>query len=406
MQKQEYRRQMNKIAPDELLIRRTESLMSGRRARAGRRRAPVRVALTAAVALVLLAGIALASGFLESVFLQMKGRYVQQDVDYEAVHQAAATDVFSQKVELPGTDAPMLVSVRESYYDGESLMLGFEYTVPHRPASFNFGPGDAHFSQLEPLGSVMLELENDLTQAEYQRYRDELKKNGKVGSLYYSTYLSDGVYGGGGEELTPGTDAHDQLPDGTQWRMLEIEPPLPESLRNRDEIGIRFRVVQRPTYYYEDETGKYWSMPLEEQVAVPLTASIPKSEANAVRHQADAKRTDYAVHVEAVAAPAYVKATFTLDVPEEWAKAADNEAFFTTGKSPVDFVCDFILVGHGTKIEGKIIEAGTNTASNDLSEMSGTYPPLFDGEDKMIFRPVYVNSGPRPEEDIVIDIKP
>lgn len=407
MQRQEYKLQMNKIAPDELLLARTEAAMRKRISAVTRRhRAPLRAILVAALALALLTGIALASGLLESVFQQMIGRYTLEPVSYETVRQVAATDVFSQAVELPGAAEPMQFTIKESYYDGETLMLGFAYTVPHRPASFDFGPDHPYFSRLEPLGSLWYELKDDLTQSEYQRYESELKQHGKVGILLHQTYMSDSVNGEGGVDLNPGGDDHDTLPDGTQWRMLTIEPPLPEAMRNRDEVGIEFKVVQRPVYYYEDQTGEYLYAPFEDRVVVPLTARIAQSGAETRRFAQDFANGTYSVHVEALVAPAYIKATFTLDVPEEWKDVAGNEAFFTAGESPVDFVSNFILVGHGIEVDGEYYESGTDFMKTDLSEMSGTFPPLSEGEDKLIFRPVYVNSGPHPEEDMVIQIIP
>lgn len=413
MQKQEYKRAMDLILPDKALIMRTEAAMrfarSGKK-RAARRRAPMKIVLAVALIAALLVGVGIASGAIQSVFMLARDRYAGDDplmgMQYDILLESAAQNVMQTAVPFEGVDDDMRFKLSESYYDGELLILGFTYNNPHRPASFDFGPEHELFNELqnvidEEAGSeLMIDIESCLTPEEYAEFLRRLDENGSAGVIYYDSHMNDGVYGQDGEDLMLGMDAYDQLDDGTQWRYIEFQQPLPDTMRGKDEIGVQFKVTHREYYYYRDASGSYYYFPWGEAYiqSTVLTARIQRGDADVRHYKEEFKREDYAVRVDATVAPAYLKAMFTLDTPAE--RQEENEWETAFSESTVDYICDFVQVQDGEEMRneqyGMIMDGNT---------IYGTYSPLKEGASEIVFRPVYALSGSHPGEDVVIRLE-
>ena len=220
------------------------------------------ILIAATIIVALLTGAAFATGVAQSIFRNMIGATVGDDpAKYETI------DVLSKKdevrVNVPEND-DLSVIIKQSYYDGEQLMLGFSLDMQDNSADFDFGPGHEMFNALQPVKDeyydqvLALDFKNMLTDDEYAKFIQTLEETGSVGVVFDELYVGDHVLLADGQEIGP----HGQVktPDGIY---MEFATPLSEAAQNQDELNIVFKMKCIRWYFYTDspdaDEGFYYS---------------------------------------------------------------------------------------------------------------------------------------------------
>lgn len=228
------------------------------------------VLIAAALTVALLTGTAFATGFINSIFLEMRGYEVGgSDSKYETIdalsnrHEDTVTVAIPEDGSVPDMSIPIesdsSFTLVQSYYDGEQLMLGYTKDVLLKPAEFGFGPGSEKFGELMPVEDTVqhtvlaLYPEDFLTADEYTQFIKTFEETGSVGVIFYEVYIGDHI------TLEDGTDIG---PHGEVERdsgvYLEFNTPLAEAARNQDELTVVLNIKSGIWYYYQDLTGAYY----------------------------------------------------------------------------------------------------------------------------------------------------
>ncbi|MCL2162788.1 MAG: hypothetical protein FWH55_00045 [Oscillospiraceae bacterium] len=241
------------------------------------------ILIAAALTFVLLTGVALATGAVQSIFRSMRdlvardaaiGQFVGDDAEkYEKI------DALSNKEEVTVTLSAMNNSqftLCQSYYDGEQLMLGYNFDALTVSAEFGFGPGHEKFDMLKPFEDKenhavpMLNLNELLSPDEYAQFMQTLAETGNAGVIFCELFLGDHITLADGMDMGPNYVNY-QLDNGVYFEFLE----LPEEARNQDELSIQMTIKRAIWYYYADATGGYYHM--EYGRPETLTFTIPRS---------------------------------------------------------------------------------------------------------------------------------
>lgn len=211
------------------------------------------ILLVAAVFVLLLTATAFAIGVLPEIFERSEalGR-IPEAGDRETAIELADTE--ERVAELPEFRDSCL-TVSESYYDGEHLMLGYRLDVSKAPADFSFGPDSAYFDRLEPTvkedTALMLDLRDYLTPEEYAEFQRILREKGAAGVRFEDVYLSDGI------ELPDGSRVGAPLTEETDAGYYLVFQYLNDAAKDKDALELIFRLKCVPVYYYQEGQTAY-----------------------------------------------------------------------------------------------------------------------------------------------------
>lgn len=212
------------------------------------------VLLVAAAFVLLLTVTAYATGLLPAIFeaSDALGR-IPEAGDRESVIEHADTE--ERVAERPDFHNSTL-TVSESYYDGERLMLGYRLDVSRSPADFSFGPDSAYFDRLEPIVKedtvLMLDLRDYLTPEEYAEFQRVLQEDGRAGVCFEDVYLSDGIL------LPDGSRVGAPLTEETDAGYYLVFQHLTDAAKNQDALELTFRLKCTPVYYYQEGDAAYY----------------------------------------------------------------------------------------------------------------------------------------------------
>jgi hypothetical protein len=232
------------------------------------------ILIAAAIAAFLLTGAAFATGIAQSIFSAMKGRYESEDpAKYETIEELSNKDEVA--VTIPEMD-DTLITLSQSYYDGERLMLGYTLNASLLPADFDFGPEHENFSKLQPVETettaLALPLEEMLSADEYARFERTLEETDSVGVIFYEIFVGDHVVLEDGADIGPHGSV--PLPNGVY---MEFATPLSEAAQNQDELHIFFKVKCSPWYYYQDAEVAYYYYDVDATKTELIGFDIPRS---------------------------------------------------------------------------------------------------------------------------------
>jgi hypothetical protein len=252
--------------------------------------------IAAVVAAALLTGTAIAAGGPQSIFSAMseylKGEEARGGTHYgQTISEYDEMDALSNKDEqisaIPAMTGSTLGSftLSQSFYDGQSLALGYNFDVLTKPAEFGFGIGHEKFGELVNIEDkvnhtvLMLNIEEHLTEAEYERFTRELNENGSAGVIFYDLYFGDHITLADGTDITsPSAENNGVVYTTTELDngvLLEFSSPLNAAARDKDELNILMTLKCSTWYYYQDSTGAYWHFEPNESSQIAL--SIPRS---------------------------------------------------------------------------------------------------------------------------------
>ena len=341
--------------------------------------------VAALVALLLLTGIAFATGIAQSVFRAMRGMYTGEDPSkYEQLEALSNRSEISVPLEHVQDGRFTLI---QSYYDGEQLMMAYTLDAPEQPVDFTFGPDHARFKDLQP-GKLGFTVE-DGEAGQFHRMRAE---KGSLGMIKHNVYLSDRV------KLLDGTDLPNYnertTADGTY---MEFLLPLPKAARNKDELTLVLKIKRSTLYYYEDATDGYYFHDNYEPDFVTVT--VKRTTDKITRYAATYETEHYRARASAQASPVNVRATITLDVPPEWRVLEDT--FGEPLPSGLDMIFEYALV-----VDGKSHSAPMHESwDGNTVTWEGAYAVAPTDLSEVRLRPVYSIRGEVPEEDLVLTPK-
>ena len=228
------------------------------------------IAVAAAACLVLALGVtAYATGLAQSIIAQI--RYGTPDAERDALLQTAGelSNKESETVtltELVGN----AITLDESYYDGENLMLVYTLDALKIPVEFGYGPGGEHFDELYTPGEdyTLAFQEENFSPEDFQKVLQIQRGTEPAGFIHRYVAIGDHIRLADGTDVGPvfGTPADGKV-------LLQNQNELPEAARNQDSLELTLYVKEYVMYYYKDGTLEYSYSPVVE--GEPVTFTIP-----------------------------------------------------------------------------------------------------------------------------------
>lgn len=394
MWKERYTQAFDRVQASQALIERTKREVYTMANQKQKRRARFSVALIAAIILtVALASVALASGWFGSVFSNMSGRYPNGDrSDYQTLETLAERNGKAESFTF-SDGSSVTLQLNETYFDGEQLIAGF--TLQSNASAQMLAQDSEAFQRMQTYQPEVLPLNDEETLRTllpgtlYDTFMAEFTKEGRACAEVWSLYMGDGVSVNGGY-LSPEMDDGGVFEDGTQWRYIEFERPLPEEIRTQNELTLSARVYGQRTLVYMDENGLKVDYGVEAREHFDAEWSIHRTEADIRSYHASASGSDYASEIELTVSPVNARLTIETKVSASWESAELDEY---GGRDGIDFLWMWEIYADGTRLDSAV-----ETASR-YGE-TATFP--VGSAEVITLRPVYVISGEHPDEDVVI----
>ena len=235
---------------------------------------PALIAAAAAGLLLALGITAYATGWAQSFIGQIPARYAVPDAERDAFLEKAGElsnkepeTALLTETEIEGES----FTLEESYYDGENLMLVYSLDALIRPVEFGYGPGGEHFDELYTSGAdyVLAFQPDDFTPEDFEKVLELQRGTEPAGFIWRQVYIGDHI------RLTDGTDVGPMVEIKTEDGkiFLQNQNPLPEALRDRDELELSLYVKEGVMYYYKDGALEYTYCPVVQ--GEPVTFTIP-----------------------------------------------------------------------------------------------------------------------------------
>lgn len=410
MFEQDYREKFDAIVPDRRFRRQLEeriSEMNKGRKKVGR---PVCAAIVLAVMLMLTAA-GLATGVFHSIFSRMQE---EETMDYAHMDAVSEKDLYSKKIRFDcGAEAE--VRLEQSYYNGMQLALGWAVGDVVSRAEIIEG-NDARAAQIERT-EVYLDLSarvgEEMAKAFYERRNNE----GWAGIAWYDVYLSDQVYLAGAP-LDEGDDGRMHVAgsalfypettrtweeNGLRLSYEDYETPLPEDAQERQSVGIARKISAMPMWYIENEDGAFIGYGEAERIEISF--EVPRSEDFQERtHTAERTYDCYSAEVTLSETPIKAELAVENKVCEEWEQIWDGYSGYLNvplGLSE-DVVFDYeVWTDDGS---GPVKAQHHNDKYSGVHGLSGWFS-MPEGTKRVIFRPVYANTGTNEQNDIIIELE-
>jgi len=397
MLKERYNEAFDRVNASQALIERTKREVYEMANQKQMRRARFSVALIAAIVLTMaLAGVALASGWFGSVFSAMSGRHQNGDrSDYQALEalseRSGEADTFTFS-----DGSAFTLQLSESYFDGEQLIAGF--TMQKSSAAARMVDRNSEdFKHMQDYQPEVFPLTDEetlrglLPGTLYDDFMAEFTKEGSACASTFDMYMGDGVSANGGY-LSPEMDDGGVFEDGTQWRYIEFERPLPEEVRSQNELTLSARIYGQRTMVYMDENGLKVDYGVETREHFDAEWKVRRTEADIRQYHASASGSDYTSEIELTVSPVNARLTIETKVSKRWESAELDEY---GGRDGIDFIWMWEIYADGAKLDSAI-----ETASR-YGE-TATFP--VGSAETITLRPVYVISGEHPDEEVVIHL--
>lgn len=396
MLKERYSKAFDRVNASQTLIERTKREVNEMANQKQMRRARFSVALIAAIVLTAaLAGVALASGWFGSVFSAKSGRYdYSERTDYQTLESLADRNGETRRFTFSDGSA-FTLQLSESYFDGEQLIAGFSMQANAAGRMVERNSEDFQYMQAYQPEAVPL-ARDDVPQrllpgALYDAFMAEYEKEGSACAVVFDMYMGDGV-SVNGEYLSPDDDDSGVFEDGTQWRYIEFERPLPEEIRSQNELTIKSNIYGQRTLLYLDENGFKMQSDVKNREVFEGTWTVRRTEANIRQYHASASGSDYTSEIELTVSPVNARLTIETKVSEKWESAELDEY---GGRDGIDFIWMWEIYADGAKLDSAV-----ETASR-YGE-TATFP--VGSAETITLRPVYVISGEHPDEEVAIHL--
>ena len=329
MRKERYTQAFDRVQASQALIERTKREVYAMANQKQKRRARFSVALIAAIILtVALASVALASGWFGSVFSTMSGRYPNGDrSDYQALETLAERNGKAESFTF-SDGSSVTLQLNETYFDGEQLIAGF--TLQSNASSQMLAQDSETFQRMQAYQPETRPLNDEETLRTllpgtlYDAFMAEFTREGRACAEVWSLYMGDGV-SVNGRYLSPEMDDGGVFEDGTQWRYIEFERPLPEEIRTQNELTLSARVYGQRETVYMDENGLKVDYGVEAREHFDAEWVVRRTEADIRSYHASASGSDYTSEIELSVSPVNARLTIETKVSEAWQAAEYDE---------------------------------------------------------------------------------
>ena len=276
MFREEYKARYDQVVPSDAFRRRLEERLYHKRSPG-----PVRLVAVLAALLLALAAVGAAAGVFDSLFGRMErdGFAGMPDTDYSELERRSDRAMQTQNAKFEGGERAEL-SLEQSYYNGEQLMLGWTCRALDAP---RFLEADApELSRLKPTSGtsedgdyyVAVNLEAQLDAQTFAEFQRRLKENGWAAVEWTDAYMGDGVWIEGVPSETENAwtgeterfedtrigmaSRRDWEDEGVMRVYEEAETPLPDAARNSDLLALMRKLYVQRRWYRVDETGEYF----------------------------------------------------------------------------------------------------------------------------------------------------
>ncbi len=348
--------------------------------RGKRMKKKLRMALTAALVFLLVAGIAYATGIGRTIFSQMVDVLGGKDTQkYEEVDELSTRGADSRRLYI----APdMTLTLLQSYYDGAQLIIG--YALEGNLPQVDFDYDSAPLTRIRsPYDATSEDITAEMTDEQRAIFQARYARDGSVGALIPHIDI-----------VTVETSSREELlGGGTQVAggMYEEFAVLPESAREKDSIEIALVVTITCDYVYMDETGTYSDSVdgLLQQEAIPFV--IPRSTCSVWDYTGVYEDDQYTSSATVYVTPFNVRTLLHLNVPANWMYSGSDE----------DVPIEYALIVDGMPYEGELVLDATNMSDYTRDWEYEYVLEIADGA-QLRLRPVYAISGAHPDEDIVL----
>lgn len=396
MRKERYTQAFDRVQASQALIERTKREVYAMANQKQKRQARFSVALIAAIILtVALASVALASGWLGSVFSTMSGRYPNGDrSDYQALETLAERNGKAESFTF-SDGSSVTLQLNETYFDGEQLIAGF--TLQSNASAQMLAQDSETFQRMQAYQPETRPLNDEETLRTllpgtlYDAFMAEFTREGRACAEVWSLYMGDGV-SVNGRYLSPEMDDGGVFEDGTQWRYIEFERPLPEEIRTQNELTLSARVYGQRETVYMDENGLKVDYGVEAREHFDAEWVVRRTEADIRSYHASASGSDYTSEIELSVSPVNARLTIETKVSEAW-QAAEYDEY--GGRDGIDFLYMWEIYADSAKLDADIETASRYGEAATFS---------IGGAETITLCPVYVISGEHPDEDVVIHL--
>ena len=245
--------------------------------------------LAAAICVSLLAATAVATGWGSGLFQALEEKYPQEQALFEAAAEAN-TEAVPEIALIPQLDPSKLVLL-ERYFDGETILLGYdlEKILPdpavgiepeeallekirsgHRASRIawdGFDSGDKvlntkkaeQYNMTEDAFVMDQMMQGSLSPEDYEKAWSILEKKGWVCIALRDVYIGDTILVDAHdlrEEYNAGTNAYASRTEyeSDLGSCLRLEP-LPEAVRNQEKVTVTLTVKSNVQYLYLDMDG-------------------------------------------------------------------------------------------------------------------------------------------------------
>lgn len=390
-----------------------------------------RIAVVAAILLLMTTAIGFATGLFQSAFsrMQTEGYAGSPQTDYEKLDGMANRQASSQTIQFSGASAELTLA--QSYYNGEQLAIG--WMLKSDGAVEFFEKDDPRFAQAHPTqwtetidGVEQLCVENIDAEQRFPpetlgAIRDRIDDAHWAGVFWYDVWMGDGVWipdapsqetGWDGSaiesdvtRLQPATDRR-WARAGASQRYFECETPLPAAARDQQTLQIECSVYMRPTWLcYEGEIGNLQTyIGYGETETHTVRFEIPRGgDYQETTYRQTAVFPNHTADISIRTTPIYAQISIENHVPEAWRQAwAKHDGYY---EPPLNLDADCAF-----NYEIWVRRDGETRMALDLLDdpdgierLNGQFV-IPDGASEIILRPVYANTGAHADEDVVLEI--
>ena len=224
----------------------------------------------AIVAVMLMATVAIAEHF------NLFNFFGERDERYNAVAPyATLTMTEPALVEHPELGTAT-ASIDSAYFDGLSLNLAYRITQGQNVAEYSPTESELALMTIGDADVLVADFSENEPGIDILRAWNQAVKNGTpYGYRKTSVYTSDHTITDDGVDLYPDSASPAYNASGEFCEMREFESPLPDEVRNRQELKVSIGVKQEVVYYWFDGANCYWRT--EQEEVGTMTATIPRN---------------------------------------------------------------------------------------------------------------------------------
>ena len=421
MFREEYKARYDQVVPSDAFQRRLEERLAHKK-----RIRPVRLVAVLAALLLALAAVGAAAGVFDSLFGRMErdGFAGMPDTDYSELERRSDRAMQTQNAKFEGGERAEL-SLEQSYYNGEQLMLGWTCRALDAP---RFLEVDApELSKLKPTSGtseggdyyVAVNLEAQLDAQTFAEFQRRLKENGWAAVEWTDAYMGDGVWIEGVPSETENAwtgeterfedtrigmaSRRDWEDEGVMRVYEEAETPLPDAARDGELLTLTRKLYVQRRWYRVDETGEYFGE--DDAQSETLRFTVQRNDEYQDRSfSVHADRENYSVDFELTATPVNARLCVRQQSCAQWraAYASCDGKLHWPLNLPEDLVYDYEIWSDDGDTQTMLCEELPLDSCEGLLENAEGSFVLPENARSLIFRPIRANSGPDASEDVTL----